>query len=76
MSSTSDVFTTTTGYSETVRDVIILGTAYRLLTYLDPARASQISPQADEIDAKRAFGSANSAARQIFARKFHRLTKC
>lgn len=67
MSSTSDVFTTTTGYSETARDVVTLGAAYRLLTYLDPARASQISPQADEIDAKRAFGSANSAARQIFA---------
>jgi hypothetical protein len=38
-----------------------------LLTYLDPARASQISPQADEIDAKRPFGSANTAARQLFA---------
>jgi hypothetical protein len=63
----TDVFTTTTGYSETARDVVILGAAYRLLTYLDPARASQISPQADEIDAKRSFGSANSAARQIFA---------
>ncbi len=67
LSNTSDVFTTTTGYSETARDVVILGAAYRLLTYLDPARASQISPQADEIDAKRSFGSANSAARQIFA---------
>lgn len=63
----TDNFTNTTGYSETVRDVVILGAAYRLLTYLDPARASQISPQADEIDAKRTFGSANSAARQIFA---------
>jgi hypothetical protein len=67
MSNTSDDFTDTTGYSETARDVVILGAAYRLLTYLDPARASQISPQADEIDAKRAFGSANSAARQIYA---------
>jgi len=67
MSNTSDDFTDTTGYSETARDVVILGAAYRLLTYLDPARASQISPQADEIDAKRSFGSANSAARQIFA---------
>jgi hypothetical protein len=63
----SDVFTTTTGYPESARDVVVLGAAYRLLTYLDPARASQISPQADEIDAKRTFGSANSAARQIFA---------
>lgn len=66
-SNSADVFTTTTGYSETARDVVILGAAYRLLTYLDPARASQISPQADEIDAKRTFGSANSSARQIFA---------
>lgn len=64
---TTDDFTTTTGFPITARDVVILGTAYRLLTYLDPARASQISPQADEIDAKRAFGSANSAARQIYS---------
>jgi hypothetical protein len=67
MSSTSDVFTTTTNYPESARDVVTLGAAYRLLTYLDPARASQISPQADEIDAKRSFGSANNAARQIYA---------
>ena len=63
----NQVFTTQTGYSETARDVVILGAAYRLLTYLDPARASQISPQADEIDAKRPFGSANTAVRQIFS---------
>lgn len=63
----NQVFTTQTGYSESARDVVILGAAYRLLTYLDPARASSISPQADEIDAKRPFGSANSAVRQIFS---------
>jgi hypothetical protein len=60
----NEVFTTQTGYPESARDVVILGAAYRLLTYLDPARASQISPQADEIDAKRPFGSANTAVRQ------------
>ena len=65
--SDSQVFTTQTGYPESVRDVIILGSAYRLLAYLDPARASQISPQADEIDAKRPFGSTNTAVRQLFA---------
>jgi len=63
----NQVFTTQTGYPESARDVVTLGTAYRLLTYLDPARASQISPQADEIDAKRPFGSANTAVRQIFS---------
>lgn len=59
--------TAQTGYPETVKDVLVLGAAYRLLTYLDPARASQISPQADEIDAKRPFGSANTAVRQVYA---------
>jgi hypothetical protein len=65
--SNTENFTTQTGYSETVKDVVILGAAYRLLTYLDPARASQISPQADEIDARRPFGSANTAVRQVYA---------
>lgn len=63
----NEVFATQTGYPESVRDVIILGAAYRLLAYLDPARASQISPQADEIDAKRPFGSSNNATRQLYA---------
>jgi hypothetical protein len=63
----NQVFTTQTGYPESARDVIILGAAYRLLAYLDPARASQISPQADEIDAKRPFGGTNNATRQLYA---------
>jgi hypothetical protein len=71
--SDSQTFTTQTGYPESARDVVILGAAYRLLTYLDPARASQISPQADEVDAKRPFGSANTAVRQVFALYTQRL---
>ena len=71
----SDDFATVTGLPASARDVVILGAAYRLLAYLDPARASQISPQADEIDARRAFGSANSAARQLFALYTQRLNE-
>lgn len=71
----SDVYTTTTGLPESSKDVVVLGAAYRLLAYLDPARASQISPQADEIDAKRSFGSANSAARQLYALYQQRLNE-
>lgn len=67
MDSSSDVYTTTTGLAESSRDVIILGAAYRLLAYLDPARASQVSPQADEIDAKRPYGASQSATKQLFA---------
>jgi len=75
LTNAADVFNTTTGLPESSKDVIVLGAAYRLLAYLDPARASQISPQADEIDAKRAFGSANSAARQLYALYQQRLNE-
>lgn len=75
LSSNSDVYETVTGLPASSKDVVVLGAAYRLLAYLDPARASQISPQADEIDAKRSFGSANSAARQLFALYTQRLNE-
>lgn len=65
--SNNDVFTTTTGLPETCKDVVVLGATYRLLTYLDPARASQTSPQADEIDSKRPFGGVGNVMRQIYA---------
>jgi hypothetical protein len=75
LSTNSDVFTTTTGLPESVRDVVILGAAYRLLTYLDPARAAMVSPQADETDSKRPFGSSGNATRQLFALYTQRLAE-
>lgn len=65
--SNDDVFTTTTGLPQTCKDVVVLGATYRLLTYLDPARATQTSPQADEIDSKRPFGGVGNVMRQIYA---------
>jgi len=73
--STSQDFATQTGLSESVKDVVILGAAYRLLQYLDPARAAQYSPQADEIDAKRPFGASNNAVRQLFGLYTQRLNE-
>jgi hypothetical protein len=73
--SNSEVFTTVTGLPESVRDVVILGAAYRLLTYLDPARASMVSPQADETDAKRPYGSSANATRQLYALYTQRLAE-
>jgi len=75
LSSNSDVFTTVTGLPESVRDVVILGAAYRLLTYLDPARASMVSPQADETDAKRPYGSSGNATRQLYSLYAQRLAE-
>jgi hypothetical protein len=66
-------FATQTGLPESCKDVIILGASYRLLTYLDPARAGQVSPQADETDSKRPFGSSQNASRQLLALYTQRL---
>lgn len=73
--SDSQDFTTATGLAMSVKDVVVLGAVYRLLTYLDPARASQIAPQADEIDAKRSFGAVSGVIRQIFALYTQRLNE-
>ena len=75
LANNSDVYETVTGLPASSKDVAILGASYRLLAYLDPARASQISPQADEIDAKRTFGSANSSTRQLLALYTQRLNE-
>lgn len=67
LSETSELsFSEQTGLNESVRDVVVLGAAYRLLSFLDPARNSLTSPQADEIDAKRTYGSGNTATRALY----------
>lgn len=67
LSTTSeDSFSAQTGLSESVRDVVVLGAAYRLLSFLDPARSSVTSPQADEIDNKRVSGASNAATRALY----------
>ena len=62
-----------TGLPESTRDVAILGTAYRLLAFLDPARAAQVSPQADETDSKRPYGASQTATKQLYALYAQRL---
>jgi hypothetical protein len=69
------VFTTVTGLPESCRDLVITGSIYRLLTNLDPARAAMVSPQADEVDSKRPYGSSQSLTRQIYALYTQRLAE-
>ena len=73
--SNSQVYTTVTGLPESTRDVVILGAAYRLLSFLDPARAAQVSPQADETDSKRPFGASQTATKQLYALYTQRLNE-
>jgi hypothetical protein len=68
-------YSTQTGLPSSTRDVVILGASYRLLTYLDPARAAQVSPQADETDSKRPFGASQSATKQLYALYQQRLNE-
>jgi hypothetical protein len=68
-------FTTTTGLPDSCKDLTILGATYRLLTNLDPARAAMVSPQADETDSKRPYGSSQSLTKQIYALYSQRLSE-
>ena len=68
-------FSEQTGLADSCKDLIILGASYRLLTYLDPARASQVSPQADETDSKRPYGASQTATKQLYALYTQRLTE-
>jgi hypothetical protein len=68
-------YATQTGLPESTRDVVILGAAYRLLAFLDPARAAQVSPQADETDSKRPYGASQSATKQLYALYSQRLNE-
>lgn len=68
-------FVTQTGLPASSKDVVVLGASWRLLTYLDPARAAMVSPQADETDSKRPYGSSQSASKQLFALYQQRLNE-
>ena len=68
-------FVEQTGLPESCKDLVILGSAYRLITYLDPARAAQVSPQADETDSKRPYGSSQSATKQLYSLYIQRLNE-
>ena len=68
-------YATQSGLPESTRDLVILGASYRMLTYLDPARAAQTSPQADETDGKRPYGASQTATKQLYALYTQRLNE-
>lgn len=71
----SQDYATQTGLPQSTKDVVVLGAAYRLLSFLDPARAAQVSPQADETDSKRPYGASQSATKQLYALYQQRLSE-
>jgi hypothetical protein len=63
----SDDFADVTGLPETCRDVITLGAAYRLLSYVDPGRINLTSAEADLADSKVPGAAGANSSRYIFA---------
>jgi hypothetical protein len=65
MTDNDDNFEIVTGLPSTMRDVIIYGSAWRLASYIDPARISITSPQSDELDSKRPYGTGTNVTKQL-----------
>jgi hypothetical protein len=61
----TDDFETVSGLPTSMRDVIIYGASWRLASFFDPARNSITSPQSDEIDNKRPYGTGANVTRQL-----------
>ena len=73
MTAVDDDFESVTGLPSTMRDVIIYGAAWRLSSYVDPARISISSPAADELDVKRPYGTGTNVTKQLQALYMQRL---
>lgn len=67
LENSSDDFAYTTGFEDSVKDVIILGAAYRLLSFVDPGRLTYSSPEADIQTGKIMIGSGTNAAKYVYA---------
>ena len=67
MSNLTDDFETTTGLPTSMRDVIIYGAAWRLSSYVDPARISITGAAADEFDTKRPYGTGTNVTKGLQA---------
>ena len=65
MSNSNDDFETVTGLPTSMKDVITYGAAWRLSSYVDPARISISSPAADELDVKRPYGTGTNVTKNL-----------
>jgi len=67
LTNNNDNFAAVTGLPETSRDVITLGAAYKLLSYLDTGRINLSSAEADINDNKLPSTAGASASKYVFA---------
>jgi hypothetical protein len=67
LESSSDDFSAVTGLPDSCKDVVVLGAAYRLLSFVDPGRLTYVTPEADVQGGRVGFGSGTNVARYVFA---------
>lgn len=63
----SDDFSTVTGLADSVKDVVELGAAYRLLSFVDPGRLNYQSAEANAQSTTVQFGSGTNTAKYVYA---------
>jgi hypothetical protein len=73
MSNNTDDFENVTGLPASMKDVLVYGAAWRLSSYVDPARISITAPGADELDSKRPYGTGTNVTKQLQALYQNRL---
>ena len=67
LTNANDDFAAVTGLPETSRDVVTLGAAFRLLSYVDTGRINLTSAEADLADAKLPSTAGASSSKYVFA---------
>ena len=67
LTNANDDFAAVTGLPESSRDVVTLGAAYRLLSYIDTGRINLSSAEADLADTKLPSTAGASASKYVFA---------
>ena len=65
-STASQEMSTVTGLPSYAEDVLIYGAAFRMVSFLDPARLGPLSAEADVLDNQRGARSGENAARFLF----------
>jgi hypothetical protein len=75
LSNSTDEFTTVSGLPSTCRDVIVLGAAYRMLSYIDAGRVNLTSAEADAADSKLPSAAGTNVSKYIFALYNQRLNE-
>jgi len=75
LTNTSDEFTTVSGLPASCRDVVVLGAAYKMLSYVDAGRVNLTSAEADAADTKTPSTAGTSVSKYIFALYQQRLNE-